>query len=94
MVETVITVVFEPTDTEVYDKVTLEYVVTKVVATTAPQVSGPNEVVVGLGETATYKVVASGGMPDTYTYTWQVSTDNGKTWTNVESISYVAAGVV
>ena len=85
MVETVITVVFEPTDTEVYDKVTLEYVVTKVVATTAPQVSGPNEVVVGLGETATYKVVASGGMPDTYTYTWQVSTDNGKTWTNVEN---------
>ena len=48
----------------------------------------PSNKTVAAGSQATFKVVASGSG---LTYQWQVSKDNGKTWTNVNTTKYPSA---
>ncbi|MBO5179324.1 MAG: BspA family leucine-rich repeat surface protein, partial [Clostridia bacterium] len=56
-------------------------------AYTVPIVNGPRNQTVKLNETATFEVTVVGGVPNKYTYEWQVSTDGGNTWQAVGSDS-------
>jgi hypothetical protein len=53
---------------------------TVIACTTASVTTSPTNITIGGGSTATFTVVAGGAQP---TYQWQVSADNGATFTNV-----------
>jgi len=48
-----------------------------------PTLSGIFDQTVEVGNTATFEIIASGGEPNYYNYEWEVSVDNGYTWTKV-----------
>jgi hypothetical protein len=48
-----------------------------------PTVSAPTAKSVNTGSTATFSVNASGGVPASYTYQWQQSTNNGSSYSNM-----------
>ena len=55
-------------------------------AVTTPNITAqPTGQTVTEGSAATFSVTASAGDSETLTYQWQQSTDNGSSWTNIES---------
>ena len=57
----------------------------------------PSNATVTYPATATFKVTATAGNPSTTTYQWQVSKDNGSTWsniTNATSASYTTPATI
>ena len=53
-----------------------------------PTVSAPANAAVNIGETASFKVTASNGVPASYTYQWQVSENGGKSYSNIYGSTY------